>query len=75
MSSLLFGKVKFSSWLPTGVYRDTGERSGFVRSDLPAMNGGGLVSREELSLELGQTSGVVSRRMDEADSLADLPQA
>lgn len=29
---MLFGKAKYSSWVPTNAYRDTGERSGFVRS-------------------------------------------
>lgn len=68
MTYLLFGKGKYSSWLPTGAYRDTGERNGFVRSELPAMDGEDV----ELPLEGGPAIGVASQMVDEADALADL---
>ncbi|CAN0157123.1 unnamed protein product [Scytosiphon promiscuus] len=32
MTSKLYGKAKYSDWLPTSAYADTGERSGFVQS-------------------------------------------
>ena len=36
---MLFGKAKYSSWVPTNAYSDTGERSWFVRS-VPERLGG-----------------------------------
>ena len=47
---MLFRKAKYSSWVPTNAYKDTGERSGFVRSIL---EGGG----EEESLDESELDG------------------
>lgn len=41
---MLFGQAKYSTWVPTSAYRDTGERSGFVRSVFEG--GGGSESLE-----------------------------
>lgn len=34
MTTTLLGKPKYSDWVPTSAFRDTGERSGFVTSGL-----------------------------------------
>lgn len=44
---MLFGTAKYSEWLPTSAYGDTGERCGFVRSILSNGGGGGSDSLED----------------------------
>lgn len=51
---MLFGKAKYSTWVPTGAYRDTGERSGFVRN---VPEGGGSERLEESELDGLESSG------------------
>ena len=52
---MLFGKAKYSSWVPTKAYSDTGERSGFVRS-VPE-GGGGVESLEDTELDGQENDG------------------
>eukprot|EP00904_Undaria_pinnatifida_P008491 jgi/Undpi1/4772/HiC_scaffold_18.g08125.m1 len=66
MTSMLFGKAKYSSWVPTNAYSDTGERSGFVRS-VPE-GGGGVESLDDSELDGQESDG-------EAAPLPDLTQS
>ncbi|CAM9356026.1 unnamed protein product [Ectocarpus sp. 12 AP-2014] len=69
MTSKLYGKAKYSQWLPTSAYGDTGERSGFVRSIFPSdVGGGGTDSVLEI---LG---GAEKSNMDPASEAVPLPE-
>ena len=52
---MLSGKAKYSSWVPTNAYSDTGERSGLVRS-VPE-GGGGVESLEDTELDGQENDG------------------
>lgn len=47
MTSKLYGNAKYSDWLPTSAYADTGERCGFVRSIFASNGGGGGIAPVE----------------------------
>lgn len=46
---MLFSKAKYSTWVPTNAYSDTGERSGFLQSVLEGA--GGRESRVDTELD------------------------
>jgi len=69
---MLFGQAKYSTWVPTSAYSDTGERSGFMRSVFPGGAGSESLEGTDLGeLENGDTSEAVP--LDElTQSAADL---
>lgn len=65
---MLFGQAKYPTWVPTSAYRDTGERSGFVRS--VSEGGGGSESLEGTDFGELETSEI-----SEAVPLEELTQS
>ena len=61
---MLFGKPEYSQHVPVSAYEDTGERSGFVTSILPGLDGtdfeGGIVDNHLMPSDLftGSVAGL-----------------
>ena len=67
---MVFGKAKYSSWVPTNAYGDAEERSGFVRS-VPE-EGEGVESLDDSELDRQENDGKVVPLPDLTQSAAAL---